>query len=71
MRKLRYIINFSLLWFVILIGLTLMGFMLDWLIGGWVPGERVPFDAEFGLILGALAVPITLQIGRGSGLLRG
>ena len=71
MRKLRYIINFSLLWFVTLILLTLVGFMLDWLIGGWVPGEQVPFDAEFGLILGVLAVPITLQVGRGSGLLRG
>jgi hypothetical protein len=51
--------------------LTVAGFGLDLLIAGRLPGSESPFDPEFVLILGLLAVPITIQIGKGTGLLRG
>jgi hypothetical protein len=71
MRKLRKFINFLIVWFIVLMVLTIMGLALDLLIAGRFPGTEAPFDIEFGLILGFLAVPITIQICKGSGLLRG
>ena len=70
MRKLRKFINLLILWLIVLMGLTVMGLTLDFLIADRFPGSETPFDLEFGLILGLLAVPITLQIGRGMGILR-
>ena len=71
MRTLRKVVNFCLLWLIVLMALTVMGFGLDLLIAGRLPGGESPFDPEFVLILGLLAVPVTIQIGKGTGILRG
>ena len=71
MRKLRKFINLLIIWFIVLMALTCMGLALDLLIAGRFPGTEAPLDLEFGLVLGFLAVPITLQIGKGTGILRG
>jgi hypothetical protein len=70
MRKLRKFINLLIVWFIVLMVLTVMGLTLDFLIADRFPGSETPFDIEFGLILGFLAVPITIQISKGMGILR-
>ena len=71
MRKLRKYINFLIIWLIVLMALTVMGCLLDLILAGRFPGNETPFDPEFGLVLALLAVPISIQIGKGSGLLRG
>ena len=70
MNKLRWFLNLGLVWLAVTIALTLTGLLLEVIFTGSVKGAGRLFDREFGAVLTLLALPISVLIGRDSGLLR-
>ena len=67
----RQIINFTLIYFIVLIALTCAGVAVEKFFLGVEPGRSELFPRGFGILLMLLAVPCTVLIGRATGLLDG